>query len=115
MKKQKLSSAINMAQESGSSHAFEKRYDPLYNVMKMRAYHLVETITGHTHKTAADKGFRDLWDMVMSDSDHARQYFFLAHLPNFLSESQRQILLDGLALEYQGCKDWMTYVDRETS
>ena len=88
-------------------------YDPLYETLKGKAYHLAETVTGHTHITAHAKGFEDLWAMIMADSDHIRQYNFLAHLPRELSDKQRPILLDGLARQYQNCKGWMDYVDRE--
>lgn len=93
----------------------ENSQDPLYENLKGKAYHLAETITGHTHITAASKGFKDLWDMIMSDSDHVRQYMFLTQLHTVLSEPQRQILLDGLARQYQNCDGWLAYVDRETS
>lgn len=89
-------------------------HDPLYENLKGKAYHLAETITAHTHITAKAKGFEDLWDMIMSDSDHVRQFTFLTQLHTVLSESQRQILLDGLAKQYQDCDGWLAYVDRET-
>lgn len=91
----------------------ENSHDPLYETMKAKAYHLAETVTAHTHITAASKGYKDLWDMIMSDSDHERQFFFLTMLDKVLTEPQRQILLDGLAKQYQGCAGWLDYVDRE--
>lgn len=93
----------------------EHSQDALYEMMKAKAYPLAETITAHTHVTANAKGYKDLWDMVMSDSDDVRQYSFLMTLDTVLSEKQRRILLDGLAKQYQHCEGWLAYVERETS
>lgn len=73
-------------------------------------------VTGENPESVLFSGFRDIWDLIMSDSDHSRQFLFLAWLPEWLpDEKDRMALLDQLASDYQGCKDWLSYVDRETS
>ena len=87
----------------------------LYEIMKGRAYYLAETISGKTNENAKAAGFRDVFDYIMSDSDHPRQAAFLMQLSGALpAEGHRQILLDGMAKEYAGVDGWMKYVDRET-
>src|SRR4051812_22005544 len=86
----------------------------LYSVVKGRAYALATTVSGKSNADAKDAGFKDVFDYIMSDSDHPRQAAFLIALPDLLPEGHRKILLDGLAKEYAGLDGWMQYVDRET-
>lgn len=89
--------------------------DGLYGVLKGKAYKFAAVVTGASHHDAKAAGYRDLWDLLMSDSDHPRQAMFLLMLNSGLSEKQRKILLDGLAREYAGLDGWMEYVEQETT
>lgn len=85
----------------------------LYYSLKHESYHLAETVLGKTLPMAIQEGHKDLWDIIMKNSDSAEQSSFIQLLENHLSEKQRQILLDGLAQEYQDCDGWLAYVERE--
>jgi|GEM_PF-2169768 len=85
----------------------------LYSNLKGKAYGLACITSSRDNRSAKQDGYADVYDLVMSDSNHKRQAFFLMMLPQQLSEKQRQILLDGMAKEYQSCDGWMAYVDRE--
>jgi hypothetical protein len=87
----------------------------LYDVVKGRAYGLAATVSGKSNEDARTAGFRDVFDYIMSDSDHPRQAAFLIALPEQMPEGHRKILLDGMAQEYAGLGGWMEYVNRETS
>jgi HEAT repeat protein len=86
----------------------------LYYVVKARAYGLAQIVAGRSNADAAREGFRDVFDLLMSDSDHPRQQQFLLQLPNHFTEEHRQVLLDGLAQEYASLDGWSAYVDKET-
>lgn len=87
-----------------------------YGVMKGRAYALAQVAAGCSNSDAAARGFKDVFGLVMSDSDHDRQAMFLSLLPaTFPSEEHRRILLDGLASEYGHADGWMAYVNQHTS
>lgn len=87
----------------------------LYKIMKGRAYGIAQVATGCTNEDAVRRGFTDVYALIMSDSDHARQPAFLALLPRAIpSEGHRRVLLDGMAGEYTNLSDWMAYVDRES-
>jgi hypothetical protein len=86
----------------------------LYSVVKGRAYALAATASGKSNADAKGAGFTDVFDYIMSDSDHPRQVAFLMALPDLMPEGHRIILLDGMAKEYAGLDGWMTYVDRKT-
>ena len=86
----------------------------LYDITKGKAYSLATTISGKSNGDAKTAGFKDVFDYIMSDSDHPRQAIFLSMLMDVMSEGHRKILLDGMAQEYAGLPDWMAYVDRET-
>jgi hypothetical protein len=85
---------------------------PLYDNLKGRAYGAAQIATSRTNPDAQAEGFRDMFDLIMSGSDHPRQQAFLTLIMGELSEDQRKILLDGMAKEYAGCEGWMAYVDR---
>jgi hypothetical protein len=87
----------------------------VYEVVKGRAYGLAQIVTGRSNQEAIQEGFRDVFDLLMSDSDNARQQQFLIQLPSHFTEGHRQILLDGLAKEYAGVEGWLAYVDKECS
>lgn len=87
----------------------------LYEIMKGKAYALAITVGGRSNAEAKSAGYRDAYDLIMSDSDHIRQQMFLMMLADVLPEGHRRIFLDGLAREYAGVPDWAAYVDRETS
>lgn len=53
-------------------------------------------------KAAAHK---DVFDVIMSESDHQHQLMFLRLLPAHLNGEAYQFLLVDLAKEYQGCAD----------
>lgn len=89
--------------------------DELYDVMKRKAYALASSVTGTSNTDAKAAGYEDLWDLLMTDSDHPRQSMFLMGLPHVLSEKQRRILLDGLAREYTDADGWLDYVRREAT
>ncbi len=72
----------------------------LYAALKGQAYPLAMVAGGRSNPEAQAEGFRDVYDLIMADSDHPRQAQFLMQLPSVLSEAQRQVLLDG----------WMAYV-----
>ena len=48
-----------------------------YGVMKGRAYALAQVATGCSTKDAQARGFKDVFGLLMSDSDHDRQAMFL--------------------------------------
>lgn len=93
--------------------SIRRKMRDLYSKLKGKVYGLACTTTSKDNPAAQKEGFSDVFDLIMSDSDHNRQAFFLMMLPHQLSEKQRQILLDGMAKEYQNCEGWMAYVDRE--
>jgi hypothetical protein len=123
-KKAQSARFIEAAREAGASED-EAEFDrtlkravkpspDLYGIVKGRAYALATTISGKTNGDAQQAGFEDVFDYIMSDSDHPRQASFLLALPDIMPEGHRKILLDGLAKEYAGLGGWMEYVDRET-
>jgi len=78
----------------------------LYGIMKARALSLARTIVLNPDE--------DAFAVIMSDSDHVRQFAFLTMLESAIpAEGHRKILLDGLAREYAGVGGWMAYVERE--
>lgn len=85
----------------------------LYEIMKGKTYSLAATIGGKSNADAKDAGFKDVFDYIMSDSNHPRQLVFIASLPDVLPEGHRKILLDEMAREYAGVDGWMQYVDQE--
>lgn len=85
----------------------------VYAVVKGRAYALAQTVTGRSNGDAQREGFKDVFDLLMSDSDHQRQQQFLLQLPAHFAEGHRKIFLDGLAKEYAGVDGWLAYVDKE--
>lgn len=86
----------------------------LYGIMKGRSYGVAQVASGCSNAEAQARGFADLFEMIMSDSDHARQATFLLLLPSTIpAEVHRRILLDGMAKEYVDCEDWMAYADKE--
>ncbi|MEZ0169913.1 hypothetical protein [Microvirga sp. TS319] len=85
----------------------------LYDVVKGRAYELARIATGRSNDEAIGEGYKDVYDLLMSDSDHPRQQQFLMLLTNEMPEGHRKVLLDGLAEEYADVEGWMAYVDRE--
>lgn len=89
--------------------------DDLYSILKGQVYSDACIHSAHTNESAKIAGFKDVYDVIMSDSDHERQPFFIVSISRILSEAQRQVLLDGLAREYAGVDGWMAYVDRECS
>jgi hypothetical protein len=76
-------------------------------------YGAAQIATSRTNPDAQAEGFRDVFDLIMSDSDHSRQPVFLGLVGKALSDDQRKILLDGMAKEYAGCDGWLAYIDRE--
>lgn len=86
---------------------------PLYDNLKGLAYGAAQIATGRSNPEAQAEGFRDVFDLIMSDSNHSRQPVFLGLIANELSQDQHKILLDGMAKEYAGCDGWLAYVDRE--
>jgi hypothetical protein len=87
----------------------------LYGALKERAYGAAKITAGCGDSEAQTNGYADVFDMIMSNSDHSRQAAFVGLLPSILSEEQRQVLLDGMAREYAKLESWMTYVNREMS
>lgn len=86
----------------------------LYQVLKGRAYEYAQLAAGRGNTEAQAAGRRDVYDLIMSDSDHPRQTAFLTHIHREMPEGHRRVLLDGLAREYAGVDGWMEYVARET-
>jgi hypothetical protein len=85
----------------------------LYEIMKGKAYGLACVFSGRDNTSAKTEGYKDVFDLIMSDSDHDRQILFMAALLQSMPEGHREILLDGLAREYAGLEGWMQYVERE--
>ena len=93
-----------------------KRVDGFYGVLKGRAYSIAAIATGHSNADAQASGFKDVYDLLMSDSDHYRQAVSLMLLTDeVMPEDHRKILLDGIAKEYAGLEGWLQYRERETS
>jgi hypothetical protein len=86
----------------------------LYSITKGKAYSLACVVSGRDNASAKTEGYKDVFDLIMSDSDHPRQPHFMTGLMSAMPEGHRQILLDGLAREYAGLDGWMQYVDWET-
>lgn len=87
-----------------------------YQIMKGRSYDIAQVASGCSNGEAQARGFVDVFGMIMSDSDHARQANFLLLLSSAVpTEAHRQILLDGMAKEYAASVSWVTYVDEECS
>lgn len=90
--------------------------DGFYGVLKGRAYSIATIATGRSNADAQASGFKDVYDLLMSDSDHPQQGVFLSLLTDdVMPEDHRKILLDGMAKEYAGLEGWLQYVERETS
>jgi hypothetical protein len=85
----------------------------LYSIMKGKTYGLAVVTCGRGNDEARTEGHRDVFDLLISDSDHARQAAFLLQLPSVLPDGHRKILLDGLAREYAGLASWEEYVHQE--
>ena len=85
----------------------------LYNNLKGRAYGAACACSGCDNRSARQAGHKDVFALIMSDSDHPRQFAFLAQIVGPFTEKQCLILLDGLAKEYQKCDGWAAYVERE--
>ncbi len=86
-----------------------------YGVLKGRVYHMTTVVSGRTNEETQTAGRRDVFDLIMSSSDNHRQSAFLSLLKTELPlESDRKVLLDGMAREYAGAESWMAYVERET-
>ncbi len=84
--------------------------------MKGRAYAVAQVATGCTNNDAQARGFKDVFELLMSDSDHDRQAMFLTLSPStFPLEEHRRVLLDGLASQYGHADNWMAYVEQNTS
>lgn len=97
------------------SERVQEQRDPLYEIMKGRAYGVAEIATGCTNAEAIQRGYSDVYGLLMSDSDDPRQAAFLTLLPSTIeSEGHRRILLDGLARQFTDLPGWLAYVDRET-
>ena len=86
---------------------------PLYDHLKGQAYGAAQIASSRTNPEAQREGFRDVFDLIMSDSDNPRQQAFLTLIMGELSEDQRKILLDGMAKEYAGVEGWLAYIERE--
>jgi hypothetical protein len=87
----------------------------LYSVLKEQAYGAAQVTAGCGNSEAHIKGFIDVFDLIMSNSNHSRQPTFLGLLPEIIpSEGDRQVLLDGMAREYAGLNDWAAYVDQQS-
>ena len=85
----------------------------LYENLKGQVYDLAQVAAGRGNAEAQTEGYRDVYDLIMSDSDHLRQQAFLGMIMTRLSDKQRPVLLDGMAKEYASSDGWMAYVDRE--
>lgn len=84
----------------------------LYKTLKADTYGFVCHCTGSNNHAAESAGYADVYDLLMSDAAHLRVKHFLAQLADEtgINESQREVLLDGLATEYRGCAGWMEFV-----
>jgi hypothetical protein len=85
--------------------------DGFYDVLKGRAYSIATIATSRSNTDARSAGFKDVYDLLMSDSDHPRQAAFLTLLTDdVMPEEHRKILLGGMAKEYAaskaGCAMW---------
>ena len=79
----------------------------LYSITKGKAYSLACIVSGRNNAEAKTEGFKDVFDLIMSDSGRSRQAHFLLQLTPLMAEGHRKILLDGLAREYAGLDGWM--------
>ena len=75
-----------------------------YKTVKADIYGFVCQCTGSNNHAAESAGYADVYDFLMSDAAHLRMKHFLAQITEEtgISESQRAVLLDGLAAEYLG-------------
>ena len=88
-------------------HSFDS-----YNALKRRAYGAAIVTSGCGDAEAQASGFKDVFALIMSDSAHSRQATFVTLLPTILSDSERRLLLDAMARDYAGAKDWDAYLAR---
>lgn len=85
-----------------------------YPMLKGRVYYLAQAVTCCTDYDARLHGYRDAFDMILSDGSHPRQAHFLVGVAQELPhEVQHKMLLDGLAQEYAGLDDWAAYAGRQ--
>jgi hypothetical protein len=91
------------------------KFGSVYDGLKGVTYDWATACAKRTNPDAQTDGFKDVFDLIMSDSDHARQSSFLMGLSGFITTDQSKVLLDGLAREYAGLEGWMAYVERESS
>ena len=85
----------------------------LYTILKGKVYGEACIYSGHNNHSAQVAGYKDVFDVIMSDSDHSRQPLFIMHLVQTMPQGHRQILLDDMAREYASVDGWMDYVDQE--
>ena len=82
-----------------------------YKTLKSNAYALVCACTGSNNHAAESAGYDDVYALLMSDTEHLRVKHFLMRLSDEagLSDSESNILLDGLAKEYRQCLNWSDF------
>jgi hypothetical protein len=94
---------------------FGSNQNDLYTIAKGKAYALAELVSGASNEDARRGGYRDVFDFIMSDSEHSRYTAFVKSIGDVLPEGNRKILLDGLAREYAGVDGWGAFVERRTT
>jgi hypothetical protein len=83
----------------------------LYEITKGKAYNVLSVIAGCDHNKAKTKGYQDGWQMLVDRHDDNEMALFCQNLPSALTGDHARILLDGIAREYTGLKDWPEFAD----
>jgi hypothetical protein len=86
----------------------------LYEITKGKAYTVLAVLASCDHPKAKSKGYRDGWQMLIDCHDDNEMALFCLNLPSALQEGHAKALLDGLAREYTGLKDWPEFVEAAT-
>lgn len=81
-----------------------------YDACKAAAYNTLAAV-GCDHPKAKSKGYADGWQMLMDKHNDNEMGMFCLMAPQAMSQVQFTCLADGLAREYAGMPDWMTFVE----
>ncbi|TCZ58725.1 hypothetical protein [Roseicella aquatilis] len=85
----------------------------LYQALKGSAHFFACEATGSDDRIAAKEGRRDVYDLLLADTDADSVPVFLSLLMDAIPcQDQRRLLLDGLAREYAGVPGWTSYAER---
>lgn len=85
-----------------------------YEDLKEFAAEIAEISADIADVDAKMVGYKDVYDLIMSDCDHPRHFHFLLAITDAFNSEERQLLLNGLAREYAGAAGWLDYCEQRT-